>query len=181
MTLPPLPENKSLKLAIFVSGAFFVLVLFILLSAGDDTQPAFVGTNVVEEQAPPPAPPNTDNSQIILELFNPSNESLGQQLAATNVYQQIEQAITVNYVLTKCFIISQDDYRDTFRALTIYARLTKLAPDEASASQKVLEIAESARASYALIYGRTSCSAKELPQLAKELSDWTTLVFSRAQ
>jgi hypothetical protein len=181
MKLPNLPENKQLRIALIASAAVLVLVIIILLSAGDEKPEAELPGQAALpiEKAVPPAPPNADNSKIILELFNPTQQSLDSQRAATNSNQQIEQTLTVSYVLTKCLIFSQDDYTDTYRALVLYAQLAKLAPDPTSADAKVREIAQSANASYALIYSRTSCTDAQLPTLAKELSQWTTTVFKQ--
>jgi len=179
--LPPLPENKQLRIAIYACGGVFALVLIVLLTSGGpspvrEERPA---QPVVVEKPLPPAPPNADNSQIILELFNPSDQILDAQRAATSSTQQIEQTLTVTYVLTKCGLISNDDYRDTYRALVMYAEQAKLAPDMASADAKVREIAQSANASYALIYSRTSCTDQQLPTLAKQLTEWTAGMFNQ--
>ncbi len=176
-----LPENKALRMTIFASAAVLLLVLIMLFSASgeDEAPPELPAASHPVEQAPPPAPPNTDNSKIILELFNPSAESLDAQRTTTSVQQQIEQTLTISYVLAKCLTISQDDYRDTYRALVLYAQRMKLAPDETSADAVVREIAQSANASYALIYSRTSCADPQLPILTKQLLEWTTAMFNQ--
>lgn len=178
MQLPPLPENKSLRITLGVTAAIFLLVVIILLSAGSES-PVEVTPQTVAPvaEAPLPAPPNVENSQAILELFSPTEESLNGQLQQSTISRQIEQALTVSYVLTKCLIISQDDYRDTFRALVVYAERSNLAIDPVAADTIVREIAQSANASYALIYSRTSCTDKQLPGLAKELVRWTNAVL----
>ena len=125
----------------------------------------------------PPAPPNTDNSKIILELFNPSDESLTHQQNETTYSQQIEQTLTVTFVLTKCQALSQDDYSTIFRALIIYAQHVGLAPDAAGAEAVVRKIAESSNASYSLVYSRTSCEDPQLNPLATEVVEWADRMF----
>lgn len=178
--LPPLPENKQLRYAIYGCGGVFFIVLILLLTSGGPSPVREAPSQPVAIEKPlPPAPPNADNSQIILELFNPSEQILDAQRATTSATQQIEQTLTVSYVLTKCGHISNDDYRDTYRALVMYAEQAKLAPDQASADTKVREIAQAANASYALIYSRTSCTDQQLPALAKQLTEWTARMFNQ--
>ncbi len=110
--------------------------------------------------------------QTILELFSPSDPYLTKQLNETALAQQIEQIMTTSFVLTKCEIIDQDDYGDNFRALITYAMRMKLAPDAAVAEARVRQIAESASASYALVYSRTKCDSPQLPILAEQLLTW---------
>lgn len=183
MKLPPLPENKQVRLAIYITTGVFAFIILALLYVSQvetvETMPGQAAP-VVEPEAPP-APPNADNSKTILELFSPSDVSLDSQLTTTGINRQIEQALTVTYVLTKCVIISQDDYADTYQALLLYAQLSHLAPDEQTADQKLREIAESANASYSLIYSRISCNDKQLQPLAAQLSNWTTEIFKRKQ
>ncbi len=183
MKLPPLLQqllnSKSgiIKLAA-CAAALLLLLLFFALSSSRKPD-LIVLPPVVQEVAKPvpPAPPNVDNSKIILELFNPSDESLTHQQNETTFSQQIEQTLTVTFVLTKCQALSQDDYSTIFRALIIYAERTKLAPDTVSAEARVREIAESAKASYALVYGRTSCEDPQLNPLATEVVEWADRMF----
>ncbi|MES2983910.1 MAG: hypothetical protein V4735_01835 [Pseudomonadota bacterium] len=133
----------------------------------------------VTPAAPPAAPiadPN-DSSTQILELFNPSDQYLTNQLSDTVITQQIEQIFTLSFVLTKCHRITADDYRDSFRALIVYAQQMKLAPDGVSAEARVRKIAESAGASYALVYSRTNCADPDLPIRAQQLLKWQTAIL----
>lgn len=183
MKLPRLPENKQARIAVLTTAGVFAFIIIALLYVSQietvETMPGQPAP-VVEPEAPP-APPNADNSKTILELFSPSEAALDNQLSTTGINRQIEQALTVTYVLTKCLIISQDDYADTYQALLAYAQLSKLAPDQETADQKLREIATSANASYSLVYSRISCNDKQLQPLAVQLSNWTTEIFNRKQ
>ena len=118
------------------------------------------------------APALDATSTTILELFNPSDQSLTQQLSETGLRQNIEQILTTSFVLTRCGHITEDDYRNSFLALIAYAQATKLSNDAASAEAVVRQIAESAGASYSLIYSRTKCDHPQLPGLAQQLLIW---------
>ena len=178
-------QTKAGRLQLAGGGAAILFVL-VLLFSGSDNEPAqqhvfepVVQPVVVEEKPAPPAPPNADNSKIILELFNPSDQSLTHQLNTTTLSQQIEQTMTISFVLTKCQLISNNDYTDTFRALVAYAERSKLATDATTAEATVRQIAESSKASYALVYSRTSCTDQQLPTLANQVLEWTRNVLKQ--
>lgn len=158
----------------------FLLLLFFVLNAPTEEQvPTGPGQAEAPKPAPtPPAPPSSSNSQMILELFSPSDESLTHQQTETSISGEIEQALTLTFVLTKCSIYSMDDYRDVFRALVIYAERSHLAPDAASADARVRQIAESSQTSYALVYSRTLCDDKHLPTIAADIKQWTQQIFT---
>jgi hypothetical protein len=181
MKLHPLIQNSCKRTRIIVAATVAVLVLALIIFGGHKEKPAphvITPLTQIEPQTPvEPAPPG--NAELILQLFNPNDQSLKHQLSTTVFSQQIEQAMTVSYVLIKCRMVSQDDYSNTFRALIMYAQQTKLAADEPSAETLVRQLAESANADYALIYGRTPCNDKQLPTLAAQLAQWVNAVMSR--
>ena len=177
--LARLPQSKSGRIKLGVACAGALLLFIILVNSFQKPAPHVIVPLVKPEQAPvvvdntPPPPPNADNSKIILELFNPTDQALTHQLTNTTYSEQIEQTMTVSFVLTKCQLISQDDYRDTFRALILYAEKSKLAADAVAAEAAVRQIAEASKASYALIYSRTSCTDPQLPALTNQVLQWT--------
>jgi len=126
--------------------------------------------------APPkvtiPEEPLDEKSAKILELFNPSDFALTKQLTETSVSQQIEQILTTSFVLSACKLINSNDYRDSFRAVIVYAQKVKLANSLESAEAKVRQIGESAGASYSLVYSRTKCDDPRLPPIAAQLLNW---------
>jgi hypothetical protein len=105
-------------------------------------------------------------------LFNPSDQSLTHQLNETTIRQQIEQIMATNYVLANCHLIDAESYRNSFRALIVYAQRTKFADSWVTAEEKVRSIAESASASYSLLYYRTKCDDPKLAQTTRQLIDW---------
>jgi hypothetical protein len=113
-----------------------------------------------------------DHATTVLELFNPSDQSLTHQLNETAVTQQIEQIMATSYVLSRCQLMDDAAYRDNFRALIIFAQKNNLAPDAMSAEAKLRQIAESASTSYQLLYRRTTCDNARLPFIAQQLHDW---------
>ena len=180
--LKPLLQSKSGRIKLAAgAGSFLILLLIVIVSSGSsEPTPIIVqSTPQVVEKAAPSAPPNVDNSKTILELFNPSDASLTQQQTQASQSDQIEQTLTVTFILTKCQIISQDDYSTIFQALILYAQRINLAADATSADAKVREIAESAKASYALVYGRTSCEDPKLPSLANDIMNWAKALFTQ--
>lgn len=126
--------------------------------------------------APQPAMPR-DESTLILDLFDPSEAVLAEQHSATLLSQQLEQAMTVTFVLKRCDMLSDSQYADTYRALVTYAYRAKLAASYTEADQFMRGISSSAAASYQLLYGRLSCQASELPGLARQLADWRELTL----
>jgi hypothetical protein len=113
-----------------------------------------------------------DNATAVLELFNPSDQSLTHQLNETTVRQTIEQIIATNYVLANCKRIDTDTYRDSFRALILYAQTSNLAANAVEAENKVRQIADAASASYSLLYYRTKCDDPKLDITTAQLIAW---------
>jgi hypothetical protein len=121
--------------------------------------------------APPAAMPITE-SDLILDLFNPSDTALATQQAQSTLVRQIEEAITANFLLRRCNLIDETAYRDTSRALALYIQRTGLAADAPHAQAELERIIASASASYSLIYSRSRCDAPQLPATAAKLEGW---------
>jgi hypothetical protein len=177
--IPLLPRSNRARLALAIAAAIILgLIISLFLRTGPS---AVVISAPAGNEAPPAAsepPLNATNSQLILELFNPSDQSLTHQLTTSALTQQIEQALTVSFVLTKCGTMSQEEYRDNFRALILYAQRTHLAADAAGSEKLVRHIAESAGTSYALIYSRTSCRDPKLQAMADQLASWRATILT---
>ena len=116
---------------------------------------------------------------LVLDLFEPDAESLTAQHSEAALSSQIEHALVVSFVLTRCHLISQQEYADSYNALITYAASSHLAPDLPSAAVRVHEIAKSAGASYALVYSRVPCTDKSLPPLVASLRQWQHQSSSR--
>lgn len=172
-------SNRWHRLGLWLLGGAVAFILLLVFTKPDDTPVPPLPTSAQPETKPVTAAPAPEKAQLILELFNPSDQSLTRQLTTTALEQQIEHALTTSFVLSQCGILDRDTYRDSFRALILYAERTHLAPDNASAEQLVRRISESSATSYALVYSRTQCNSSELPALADQLHRWTQQVLTQ--
>lgn len=134
---------------------------------------------VVVRPAPPavpsPAPriaAQDDTATQVLELFNPSDQSLTHQLSETAISQQVEQVMATSYVLAHCKLMDDDEYRDNFRALIVFAQHSGLAPDAVTAEAKVRQLAQTASVSYSLLYSRMNCNDPQLPAIQRQMMNW---------
>jgi hypothetical protein len=134
---------------------------------------------VTPDQAPPPAVPTPapskavqDRATEVLELFNPSDQSLTHQLNETALSQQVEQVMATSYILAHCKLMDDDEYRDNFRALIVFAQHSGLAPDAMTAEAKVRQLAQSAAVSYSLLYSRTNCMDPQLLTSQRQMTNW---------
>ena len=159
-----------LLLEALVIGALIVFAFFLKPEAIAPPEQPVVKAPVVEIPKPPVI--TLDNATTVLELFNPSDQSLTHQLNETTIRQQIEQIVATNYVLGNCKLISTETYRDSFRALIVFAQRMKLADSSTTAEAKVRAIAESASASYSLLYYRTKCDDPKLMKTKQQLIEW---------
>ncbi|MFZ4541783.1 MAG: hypothetical protein ACOYNL_08265 [Rickettsiales bacterium] len=132
------------------------------------TQPAPISAAIMQQALNP----KNDKATVVLELFNPSDQSLTHQLNETTVRQQVEQIMATSYVLFNCGLTKPLDYRDSFRAAIVFAHRNKLGKSMEETEVKVRQIAEAAGASYSLLYSRTKCNDPQLPTTAKQLLNW---------
>lgn len=129
------------------------------------------------QPAPQPAPrivstaQNPGTSDLILDLFNPSEHVLANQRQASLLTRQIEEAIVALFILRRCDMVSNDDYAALHQTLQRYIVQTGLA-DTAHAAAELQRITQSANASYSLIYSRTACDAPPLAHARAQLLQW---------
>lgn len=156
---------EALVIGVLIAFAFFIKPL-------PEAKPSAI---IPSKAAPPDVTKQSvsqDNATAVLELFNPSDQSLTHQLNETTVRQTIEQIIATNYVLANCKRIDTDTYRDSFRALILYAQTSNLAANAVEAENKVRQIADAASASYSLLYYRTKCDDPKLDTTTAQLIAW---------
>jgi hypothetical protein len=117
-------RNQKLLLAV-------IAIVSVIAICWPHPQPAPV---VAPAQSAPPAVPvpvpgkaTQDKATEVLELFNPSDQSLTHQLNETAISQQVEQVMATSYVLAHCKLMDEDEYRDNFRALIVFAQHSGLA------------------------------------------------------
>ena len=168
--LPPSIRNPKLWLAV-------IALISVVAMVWPHQQPT--PTVIASVHAPPPAIPAPvpnqaiqDQATEVLELFNPSDQSLTHQLNESELSRQVEQVMTTSYVLAHCKLMDEDEYRDNFRALIVFAQHSGLAPDAVTAEAKVRQLAESAGVSYSLLYSRTSCADPKLADIYRQMMNW---------
>lgn len=156
---------EALVIGALIAFAFFIKPL-------PEAKSSILSAPKPAVQPPTKASVTEDNATAVLELFNPSDQSLTHQLNETTVRQNIEQIIATNYVLANCKRIDTDTYRDSFRALILYAQKSNLAANAVEAETKVRQIADAASASYSLLYYRTRCEDPKLEKTTAQLIAW---------
>ena len=114
----------------------------------------------------------TTQADLILELFNPSDDHLAQQISASTLKRQIEEAIILSFVLRRCDYLSAKEYRETYQAIYRYAESGALAETPNALQQQMQSIIASASDSYRLIYARQSCREPHLAISARQLAQW---------
>lgn len=178
----PRPPRLNYDFIFLAAGVIFAVALMLALIAPNETAAPAPGNTavIVPPQVPLPAAtiPTDERAKQVLELFNPTDQSLTHQLNETTVSQQIEQIMATSYILANCHQFSNEAYRDNFRALIVYAQRMKLASNPVEAEARVRQIAQSARASYGLLYRRTRCDDPSLPEHAHQLLDWQRFYLS---
>lgn len=124
--------------------------------------------------APTPAPAATPAPAVdlVLDLFEPTPDQLHAQHSAHTVHNQVEHALVVSFLLTRCGLISEQEYSDTYNALIRYLVARDIAPDITTAARETRRLAQSAGASYALVYSRVPCTDPSLPPLVSSLTQW---------
>lgn len=171
--------NPRLILSFIAGSVFGAAIMGIALSSTTPSPPAttapeptpIVATAQPEAVATVTVPAKTGPENPILDLFQPSDGALEQQLSETHITQQIENALVVCYTLVHCNMLSQTEYNGVFQDLVAYATRSHLA-DASQADAKVRSIADAASASYALVYSNANCSDPSLAQKAAALSQW---------
>lgn len=165
-------------------AAVFLVSITAILWPHPQPEPVVVPVQAEPPVVPPPPPPakiaqDQDNATTVLELFNPSDQYLTNQMNETSLSQQVEQVMATSYILVHCNLMDNDEYRDTFRALIVFAQHTGLASDAASAEAKVRNLAESAGATYSLLYARKNCMDPQLPAIARQMLNWQNIYLRK--
>ncbi len=111
---------------------------------------------------------------LILDLFAPTPARLDAQQRGAAITQRIEEVLAVTFLLSRCGFMSDAEYQATYQALVQYAYSAELAPSLEAAVIAVRPIADSAAASYRMVYGRVPCTDPSLPPIIDQLSAWRT-------
>ncbi len=150
-------------------------------------QPPATGDAIPKETsapAPQAVPPSAaegikDTPTIVLELFNPSDETLTQQLSETTIRQNIEQVLSTSFVLSRCGVLDSNANSDIFRASVAYAVNTHFAKDIPDAVGKIQALHQSAAATYVMLYRNTDCKNPTLKTIAAQMVKWQTYYLSQ--
>lgn len=126
----------------------------------------------IPQPAPTIAAGPAPQPDLILDLFEPTPDALDTQQKQARLQSQIEHALVVTFLLTRCNYLDAEEYSDTYNVLIRYAERSGLAPDINSAAAVIHRIAGSASASYSLVYSRVPCDSASLPPLAASLIAW---------
>lgn len=116
---------------------------------------------------------------VVLELFNPSDASLTQQLNETTIQQNIEQLLSTSFVLSHCGVMDSSDNANIFRASVGYALETHLAKDVPEAVAKIQELTKSAAATYVMLYRNTDCKNPKLKTISEQMVKWETYYLNK--
>lgn len=131
--------------------------------------PAEAPTTAPIALTPPPA---DSQARLILELFNPNDPLLQQPASLATFRQKSEQVLISSFVLKRCGKLSDQQYRDIFRALHVYAQQTPFFPEPGALSAELNQRVTSAQTAYSLVYRRVDCGQPELAQMLPLLTDW---------
>ncbi len=170
-----LPQLRQLILnQPLLLGAVLLISVTVIFWPHPKPTPIAAPIQAEPPMAPIPIPSKTtqDKATAVLELFNPSDQSLTHQLSETSISQQVEQVMATSYVLTHCKLMDADEYRDNFRALIVFTMHSGLATNPAIAEAKVRQLAESAGVTYSLLYAKTDCNSPQLPSLYRQMINW---------
>lgn len=143
------------------------LILFTRPRITPTPAPAIV--EVVPPAVPAPSPEPTNSDDPVLDLFNPSQAALNEQLNDAALKNRLEDLVVLAFVLRRCNYLSPAEYNDSFTAYDRYAASSPGALDAAIAS---------ASASYSLLYAGSECNAAQLPASAAQLAQWRNAVLN---
>lgn len=130
---------------------------------------------VVSTASVPAPAPQTD---IVLDLFNPSDSALSDQLSESALKSRLEEVMTTAFILKRCGRLNDSDYNDTYRALMTYAQKMQPTLTTQQVQDNFNAIIASASASYGLIYARLSCKTPELATSAAQLAQWRETILN---
>jgi hypothetical protein len=160
---------------ILIGALLILLVLALAWRAFLYERPA-APVPVVPQAAPAATPEQAEQAatqaDLILELFNPSDDALAQQISASTLKRQLEEAIILSFVLRRCEYLSAKEYRETYQAIYRYAESGALASSPSALQAQMQSIIASASDSYRLMYARQSCREPHLAVSARQLAQW---------
>jgi len=117
----------------------------------------------------------------VLQLFNPSQASLDEQLSDASLKSRLEEAMTTSFILKRCGLVSDEAYNQTYQALMLYAQRMQPGLSTQQLQENFAGIVASSSASYGLIYARLSCDTPQLSTAAAQLAQWRHHILNPPQ
>lgn len=114
----------------------------------------------------------TAKPDLVLDLFAPTPAALDAQHRTTLLRTQLEQALSITFLLTHCQYLSEAEYGAFYNRFAQFAVKSGLSTDFAAAEQDLRSLADAAGASYALVYSRVPCDDPSLAQTLASLRQW---------
>lgn len=181
-TRPKKPNLDRRTLLILAAAALVVLVLAVIAlvrNTGNSSLPAPAPT---ESAATAPAPQQAKVSAVeadpVLELFNPSDASLSEQVSETTLKSRMEEAMTTSFILKRCGLVNDTEYSETYQALMLYAQRMQPSLTPVQLQENFSATVASASASYGLIYARMRCDTPELQRAAQQIAGWRRAILN---
>lgn len=119
-----------------------------------------------------PSMASASDPQLILDLFHPTDSTLQTQHSESQFKRQLEEAITLMFVLRRCEHLNERRYRDTYQALHRFAREYRFSNGSGLSAEEFGGILASASDSYRLLYATVPCDTPNLAAIATQLEQW---------
>lgn len=177
------PKRSSVAWIVAGLGAAIAALAIAIVwphSSPAPTAPAALPAEQLPAQNPAPPAPLAE-SDPVLELFNPSQASLSEQLSEAALKSRLEEAMTTSFILKRCGMVNDSEYSNTYQALMLYARRMQPTLSDQEIQDGFRATVASASASYGLIYARVSCDTPPLQTAAAQLAQWREAILKQPQ
>lgn len=124
------------------------------------------------------APVSTSDGDLVLDLFNPSENSLNGQLSETALKARLEDTVTLSFILRRCNYLTPATYNDTYHALVLYTQRMEPHLSGEQLQSTITNAVENGSASYALIYSRLRCDVPQLGTANAQLAQWRNAIIN---
>jgi hypothetical protein len=152
-----------------IAIALFTLLFFQALQPKPSVMPSTPAHPAPQKQVAAPAKQAPVPTHPILELFNPSDETISRDQAKSKIHEELEQLLVIAIMLQRCDIVSESEYTGIYQASYRYAQRTRLFTD---VDALMPELLLSAQKTYQLVYAGTSCQESSLRTLKEQTMAW---------
>lgn len=161
---------------LLVLAAAALVVLTVIVLAQNMRKSNLPAPTSAESPSTPPQQQQARASAVeadpVLELFNPSDASLSEQVSETTLKSRMEEAMTTSFILKRCGLVNDTEYSETYQALMLYAQRMQPSLTPVQLQESFSATVASASASYGLIYARMRCDTPELQLAAQQIAGW---------